>query len=165
MYDKIVFIKFGDYFMTTLQNFEVSIARIIQPKIMSRFRVFFAEDCYCKDDDYKYLGLTQQVENCQRPAFVRNGIKLVANGSLEIVLRDDILNAASSLCNSLYESVFDIKLECFDGSKDHNVLDTWFYKDCNITNISYGMMDYKTSHYCTIDLTLRYRDAVQYFPS
>lgn len=99
---------------------------------------------------------------------------------VNVTLRDDASGNVSRLVGEQLQKQFDfmeqasaaagidykfvLRYEVLDGgngASEPNVLETWEMYGCLVSQVNYGDMDYASSDAVTIDLTLRYDNAIQ----
>lgn len=110
-------------------------------------------------------------------------VKLIGKPSwadIKVTLRDDAVGNVSKLVGEQMQKQFDFmeqssassgidykfvtRLEMLDGGNGEftpNVLETWEIYGCLIKEVAYGDVDYGSNDAVTLDLTLRYDNAVQ----
>jgi hypothetical protein len=154
----------------------------LQPKIKHRFRVRVINFGPIAGG----LEFTQQVATCGKPKVQQQAIDVHAYTSIahyagkavwetiSITLKDDITNSITALVghqmqkqNNYWEQTayaagknykFSTIIEVLDGD-DTTVLESWTLEGCFIENFNFGDMDYSSSEYMTIELTVRFDNA------
>lgn len=158
---------------------------ILMPKLKHRFRVLF--NLPVANGTYD---LTRQVVTCGRPQQQYNNTPLHSYNNvvyiaqkpewqpIEIVFRDDITNAATSvISNQLQLQMnhynqnaakagsnykFNIRLQTLDGQMTgNNFLEEWVLDGCYIETAQYDSLDYASSEAVQITLSIRYDNATQ----
>lgn len=161
---------------------------ILTPKYKNRFRVLvfgFGNTPSTATNDF-----TRQVATCGRPnrnfndtaLHIYNNVVYLPQkpewDPIDITLRDDINNAASSLVSAQLNSQmntytqaaapaganfkFTMLLQTLDGTMgDDNVLEQWNLEGCYIQQVQYGDMDFSSSEPMMMTLTIRYDNATQ----
>lgn len=160
---------------------------ILMPKLKHRFRVLFTLPVFGGET----YDLTRQVVTAGRPQQQYNNTPLHSYNNvvyiaqkpewqpIEIVLRDDITNAATSVVSNQLQLQmnhynqnaaragsnykFQILLQTLDGqmTADVNILEEWFLEGCYIESVQYDSLDYSSSEPVQITLSIRYDNATQ----
>lgn len=175
--------KFG----VQLPQFGNSGGGILMPKLKYRFRVLVFDF----GDGQNALDITRNVVTAGRPQIQYNNTPLHSYNNItyiaqkpewqpiEIVIRDDIANLASSAVSAQLQNQmnhytqssaaaasnykFEIALQTLDGTMNDgvNVLEEWYLEGCYLESVQYDSMDYASSDAVQITMSVRYDNATQ----
>ena len=134
------------------------------------------------------LDLTQQVETVGKPKISYEPVEVHSYNStayfagkhkwetLELVVKDDVTNNVSKMVGHQIQKQlnhfeqtsfaaginykFVMLIETMDGGND-TVLETWTMEGCFLSDVQYSELDYKTSEFQTITMTVRFDNATQ----
>ena len=176
----------------TLDRFGVPVfttetpGQLLMPKLKHRFRVL----ALTFGGFAPIIDFTRQVVTCGRPNQQFNNTPLHSYNNItyiaqkpewqpiELTLRDDINNSASSLVSqqitrqmnhytqaaapSHTNYKFSMRIQTLDGTMGRdNVLEEWVLEGCYVEQVQYDSMDYASSDPVIITLSIRYDNATQ----
>lgn len=158
---------------------------ILMPKLKHRFRVLFvlpgSGSTYDLTRQVVTAGRPQQQFN-NTPLHSYNNVVYIAQKPewqpIEVVFRDDITNAATSVVSNLLQLQmnhynqnaakagsnykFTVRIQMLDGQMTgNNFLEEWVLDGCYIESAQYDSLDYASSEATQITISIRYDNATQ----